>query len=74
MAKTVCSGGEVTGEFPLAALGQTFGGRDDFDMSDWSGCLDAPILMPAGSVVPVNISPDIGGMGYEGNVARLIER
>lgn len=40
---------EVTGEKPLACFGPEFGGRDDFDFRQWSGSLDAPERIAAGS-------------------------
>lgn len=36
----------------------------------WSGCLDAPELLPVGGVREVYIDPAIGGMGHEGFAAR----
>lgn len=36
----------------------------------WSGCLDAPDLLPVGGVRAVYISPEVGGMGFEGMAAR----
>lgn len=69
-----CTTADTTGTLPTQAFGIA-GGREDMEMDRaWYGCLDAPSLMPAGSVRPVNISPEIGGMGYEGNVATCIER
>lgn len=40
---------EITGERPLASFGSCFGGRDDFDLRDWCGNLDAPERIAAGS-------------------------
>jgi hypothetical protein len=74
----VATSADVTGEAPLAmfvrakASDELGGFREQ--LFGWSGCLDAPALMPAGSVIPVNIAPEVGGMGYEGNVSRLVDR
>lgn len=69
-----CNGGEVTGETPNASFG-ILGGREDWDGDrGWLYCLDAPMLMPAGSVCPVNIPYEVGGFGYEGNVATIVVR
>lgn len=71
---TACTSAAITGELPIQAFG-ILGGREDFDMDrGWGYCLDATELMPAGSVLPVNIPLDIGGYGYEGNVSRILER
>ncbi len=85
-----CTAAEVTGELPNAMFlagavhrgditdtgagcwDDLLGYRDRCFL--WSGNLDAPCLLPAGSVRPVNISPEIGGMGYEGNVSRVVPR
>lgn len=83
-----CTGADVTGEIPSAALLPGYVPKDGRSAAHasqellpyramcfgWAGCLDAPDLMPAGSVRPVNISQEIGGYGYEGNVSRVVER
>lgn len=82
-----CTPADITGELPTAALlaGCKSDTCDTAHASQellsyramvfgWAGNLDAPCLMPGGSVRPVNISPEIGGMGYEGNVSRTVER
>ena len=80
---------EVTGEVPTAALlcgckhsdslrntgdasQEDLGSRDR--MFGWAGCLDAPGLLPVGGVRAVYISPDVGGMGWEGNAAITRQR
>lgn len=82
------NGGDVTGDTPTAALlagckrkdggSAAHASQEELGyramMFGWAGCLDAPELLPAGSTVPVNISPEIGGMGYEGNVALCVQR
>ena len=40
---------EITGEKPLACFGPEFGGREDYSSRDWTGCLDAPERIAAGS-------------------------
>lgn len=85
-----CTSASVTGEIPTAMylsgakhtgdITNTGSAQWDALLSHreqsflWAGCLDAPELLPAGSTIPVNISPDVGGMGYEGNVARIVQR
>lgn len=47
----------ATGEVPGAALGEEFGGRDDYTLRDWThtaGYMDAPELLPAGSTINCN--------------------
>lgn len=72
------TGGDVSGSLPTAmflsatAADEASGHR--VQSFGWAGCLDAPDLMPAGSTIAVYIDPAIGGMGYEGNVARIVER
>lgn len=69
---------EITGELPTAMFlhynpadeaqgyaSQKFG---------WSGCLDAPDLLPVGGVREVYISPEVGGMGSEGRACRNVYR
>lgn len=68
------NGGERTGETPVQSFG-ILGGREDFDADrGWQYCLDAPELLPAGSVLPVNIPFEVGGFGYEGNVSSIVVR
>lgn len=69
-----CTGGEITGERPHASFGILGGRRDWNDDQGWEYCLDAPTLMAAGSVLPVNIPVHLGGLGYEGNVSSIVER
>lgn len=52
--------GDATQEELLGYRGWTFG---------WASCLDAPDLLPVGGVRAVYISPDVGGLGWEGNAA-----
>lgn len=83
------NGADVTGELPTAALLTGFDRGDGGSTGHagqeealgyrawtygWAGCLDAPERLPCGSVRPVNISPEVGGYGYEGNVASNYER
>jgi hypothetical protein len=47
-----------TGESPIQAFGSEFGGRDDYTYRDWThaaGYLDAPDLLPAGSMRNDNV-------------------
>lgn len=83
-----CTGAGTTGEIPTCALLAGYTPKDGSSAAHasqeelgyramcfgWAGCIDAPCLLPAGSVRPVNISPEIGGMGYEGNVSRVVPR
>ena len=62
---------EVTGELPLALF---ISANDDAlgfvaQKCGWSGNLDAPELLPLGGCRAVFISPEIGGMGFEGVAA-----
>lgn len=83
------NGADITGELPTAALltgfvrgdgGSTGSEAQEYELGyrawtfGWLGCLDAPDLLPAGSTLPVNISPEVGGMGCEGNVSRIVGR
>ena len=52
--------GDGAQEAALGYRGWTFG---------WTGCLDAPELLPVGGVRAVYIDPAVGGLGWEGNAA-----
>lgn len=78
MSAANCTSADITGDVPVAmyldakASDELGGYRER--VFGWLGCLDAPKLMPAGSVLPVNIPPEIGGLGYGGNVSSVVDR
>lgn len=65
---------DITGELPTAMYlhnnpadeAQGYG----VQRFGWSGCLDAPELLPLGGVRAVFIDPAVGGMGFEGMAVR----
>lgn len=65
---------EITGQVPTAMFLHANPGDESMNHRNqsfgWSGCLDAPELIPVGGVRAVYISPEIGGMGFEGMAAK----
>lgn len=69
---------DVTGELPGAMFLRNNTADEEQGYTaqkfGWSGCLDAPDRLPIGGVRAVYISPEVGGMGFEGMAARNLAR